>query len=74
MLLACKSPYVVSLLAAWQENANINGTFCPRQFLVMELCESSLRDEIVENPRGFEIVDIQMVAAHIFSGLDFIHR
>ena len=74
ILHACQSPYVVSFMESWREDLVFNGKLTPCQILTMEMCDSSLRQEIMANPRGLKLARVKSITAQILCGLAFVHR
>ncbi|KAK3798770.1 hypothetical protein RRG08_018613 [Elysia crispata] len=73
ILHACQSPYVVSFMESWREDLVFNGKLTPCQILTMEMCDSSLRQEIMANPRGLKLARVKSITAQILCGLAFVH-
>ncbi|KAK3799739.1 hypothetical protein RRG08_025354, partial [Elysia crispata] len=72
-LQACQSPYVVSFFESWQQDISIEGELATHQFILMELCSSSLRQAIESSHRGMEVERVKSITAQLTSGLAFVH-
>ncbi|GFO42995.1 cyclin-dependent kinase 9 [Plakobranchus ocellatus] len=70
----CQHPNVVTSLESWREEVLFSGVLTNCHMIVMELCETSLRQKLLDNVHGgFEIHSIKFITAQLIRGLDFVH-
>ncbi|GFO07612.1 cyclin-dependent kinase 9 [Plakobranchus ocellatus] len=70
----CQHPNVVTSLESWREEVIFSGVLTTCHMIVMELCETSLRQKLLDNVHvGFEIHSIKFITAQLIRGLDFVH-
>ncbi|KAK3779347.1 hypothetical protein RRG08_052569 [Elysia crispata] len=69
----CQCPYVVPLVGTWRETLLRDGEATNCQLILMELCESSLRQLLRENRLGLDVPVVKDITVQIMSGLAFVH-
>ncbi|GFO03915.1 cyclin-dependent kinase 9 [Plakobranchus ocellatus] len=70
----CQHPNVVTSLESWHEEVLFSGVLTNCHMIVMELCETSLFQKLLDNVhRGFEIHSIKFITAQLIRGLGFVH-
>ncbi|GFO07000.1 cyclin-dependent kinase 9 [Plakobranchus ocellatus] len=70
----CQHPNVVTSLESWREEVIFSGVLTNCHMIVMELCETSLRQKLLDNVHvGFEIHSIKFITAQLIRGLEFVH-
>ncbi|GFO07594.1 cyclin-dependent kinase 9 [Plakobranchus ocellatus] len=70
----CQHPNVVTSLESWREEVIFSRVLTNCHMIVMELCETSLRQKLLENVHGgFEIHSIKFITAQLIRGLEFVH-